>query len=111
MSDVPIIGENTAGHEHDEDAATSDTAREVQHAFLVVHHLNGSWEAIADHSTPVSPILPCGVEEMASGAHAIENAIQASQIAGATVQFQMQMARQMQEQQQNTALLAGLNLK
>lgn len=108
MSEIPIIGEKKAASE---EAVADPTVREVQRAFTVIQHLDGSWEAIPTHKADVQPILPCSAEDMAAGAHAIENAIQASQIAAACVQYQMMMARQIQEQQQNQQLLQGLNLK
>jgi hypothetical protein len=107
MSNVPIIGQ--AKTTQDPDAVNEP--KEVMHAFLVVQHADGSWQGLADYQAPVKAALSASTEDMASGCHAIGNAIHANQIAALVMHYQMQTARQVQEQMQNQQLMAGLDLK
>jgi hypothetical protein len=91
------------------DTPTPDP-RKVRIAFMVVQLDNGEWEAISDHSIPVTAERAATVMEMKFGCSEVVSDIEASKLAAITAHQLMAVTAQMQQAQANKSLADQLKI-
>lgn len=106
----PSTGPDTPATETQEQEPTTPTR--VVTAFLVFQLPNGQWLAAEDINSPIVPVRKPLPDDIIAGTANVSAQMVARRTADLaaklTVQTQMAVAQQMQEAQQNAAVLQGL---